>query len=204
MTKLRAEISVSLDGYVAGPDDSVEQGLGEGGEALHEWIYGLASWRERHGMEGGESSPDAEVLEESFANAGAVLIGRRMFDFGEPHWGEDPPFHMPVFVLTHRVREPLERTGGTTYTFVDGVERAVSLAREAAGSKDVSVGGGAQAIRQVLQAGLLDELHLHVVPILLGGGVSLFDGLSAGDAAFEQVRVLEGSGVTHVLLRATR
>jgi len=204
MTLVKADISMSLDGYVAGPDDSPEQGLGAGGEQLHEWVYGLASWRERHGMEGGEQSADAELLEEAFASVGAVLMGRRMFDLAERPWGDDPPFHVPVFVVTHHPRETIAKEGGTSFAFVgDGIERALELAREAAGSADVSVAGGADVIRQLLSAGLLDELQVHVVPILLGGGVRLFEGLGQ-EVRFEQTRAIASDGVTHLKLRVRR
>lgn len=204
MTKVKADISMSLDGYVAGPHDGPEQPLGEAGERLHAWLYGLSSWRERHGREGGETGVDADVLEEAFATVGAIVMGRRMFDLGEPHWGEDPPFEVPVFVVTHERREAVVR-GATTFVFVsDGIEHALEMAREAAGERDVSVAGGADTIRQLLGAGLLDELQVHVVPVLLGGGASLFEGLGPEDVAFEQVRGIASDGVTHLLLRAVR
>jgi len=204
MTQVKADISMSLDGCVAGPDDNPGQGLGVGGEQLHEWVVGLASWRERHGMEGGEKSADGAVLEEAFATTGAILMGRRMFDLAERPWGDDPPFRMPVFVVTHHPRETIVKDGGTSFTFVgDGIERALELAREAAGSADVSVAGGADVIRQLLSAGLLDELQVHVVPILLGGGVRLFEGLGQ-DVRFEQTRAIASPGVTHLKLRVVR
>jgi dihydrofolate reductase len=143
MASVVAEITVSLDGFVAGPNDGPELGLGEGGEQLHEWVFGLKSWREPHGLEGGETGPDADLLEESFNRAGAIIVGRRMFDNARG-WGEEPPFRRPVFVLTHEDREPEEKQGGTTFTFVNGVENALEQARVAAGGKDVSIGGGAQ------------------------------------------------------------
>jgi dihydrofolate reductase len=205
MSKVKADISMSLDGFVTGPHDDLDTPLGEGGERLHEWLFGLASWRARHGHEGGEQSVDADVLEEAFARTGAVLMGRRMFDLGERPWGDEPPFRMPVFVVTHQPREPLVKDGGTSFTFVtDGIERALALAREAAGERDVSVAGGADVIRQVIAAGLLDEIQLHVVPVLMGGGVRLFEGLDPADARFEQVRGIASPGVTHLLLRLVR
>lgn len=205
MTKVKADISMSLDGFVTGPGDSVEQPLGEGGEQLHEWVVGLASWRERHGYEGGERGTDADVLEEAFAGVGAILMGRRMFDHGEGPWGDEPPFRMPVFVLTHEPRETLVKQGGTSFTFVtEGIERGLELAREAAGDADVSVAGGADVIRQLLVAGLLDEIQVHVVPLLMGGGVQLFEGLGPGEASFEQIRAIASPAVTHLLLRVVR
>jgi dihydrofolate reductase len=203
MTKVKVDISVSIDGYVAGPDDSPEQPLGRGGEALHDWIVATKGWRERHGHEGGSAGVDSEVAKEAPAGAGAIVMGRRMFDLGEPHWGEDPPFRMPVFVVTHKPSEAIVR-GETTYAFVTGgPEGAVELARKAAGDGDVLVAGGGDVARQLVRAGAIDELHLHVVPVLLGGGSSLFDGLGP-EVRFEQMRALAGEGVTHLYLRVVR
>jgi dihydrofolate reductase len=151
--RVRADISVSLDGFVTGPNDSVELGLGEGGERLHEWIVDLASWREAHGMEGGKGGQDSDVIEEAIQNVGAVLMGRRMFDHGEAPWGDEPPFRVPVFVVTHRPHDPIEKKGGTTFTFVDGVDSALDQAQAAAGEKDISVAGGANVIQQLIEAG---------------------------------------------------
>lgn len=204
MTKVKVDISVSLDGYVAGPDDGPEQPLGRGGEALHEWVIATAGWRERHGYEGGTSGVDSEMLEEAFAGVRAIVMGRRMFGLGEPYWGDDPPFRMPVFVVTHEQREAIVR-GETTFAFVTGgADGALELARKAAGDGDVSVGGGAEVIRQLLSARAVDEATLHVVPMLLGGGASLFEGLDPEAVRFEQVRAVEGAGVTHLKLRAVR
>lgn len=201
---VKVDISISLDGYVAGPDDGPEQPLGRGGEALHEWVIATESWRERHGYEGGTTGVDSELMSAAFAGVGATVIGRRMFDLGEPYWGEDPPFRMPVFVVTHERREAVAR-GETTFVFVkSGPDGALDLAREAAGDGDVAVGGGAEVIRQLLNARLVDELQLHVVPLLLGGGASLFAGLDPEAVRFEQVRAVEGSGVTHLQLRVLR
>jgi dihydrofolate reductase len=205
MGKISAEISISLDGYIAGPNDSVDNGLGDGGERLHEWVVRLKSWREAHGYEGGESGPDDERFAESVAKVGAAVIGRRMFDHAEGPWGEEPPFHHPVFVLTHRPREPLVKEGGTTFTFVtDGIESALAGAREAAGEKDVAIGGGGQAIQQFLAAGLLDELQLHLIPIFLGGGVSLFDRLGPRDPELECTEAIASPGVTHLKYRIVK
>jgi dihydrofolate reductase len=199
MASVVAEITVSLDGFVAGPNDGPELGLGEGGEQLHEWVFGLKSWREPHGLEGGETGPDADLLEESFNRAGAIIVGRRMFDNARG-WGEEPPFRRPVFVLTHEDREPEEKQGGTTFTFVNGVENALEQARVAAGGKDVSIGGGAQTIQQFLAAGLLEELLLHVSPLLLGGGVRLFEGVGP-EVQLEQTEVISSPAVTHLRFR---
>lgn len=201
MTKVKVDISVSLDGYVAGPDDSHEQPLGRGGEALHEWVVATKSWRERHGYEGGSTGVDSDMAETMAAGVTVIVMGRRMFDLGAPYWGEDPPFRMPVFVVTNRPQEAIVR-GETTFAFVTGgPEGALDRAREAAGDGDVAVAGGAEVSRQLLAAGLVDELHLHVVPVLLGGGASLFEGLDPAQVRFEQVRALAGGGVTHLLLR---
>jgi dihydrofolate reductase len=200
---VKVDISVSLDGYAAGPDDGPEQPLGRGGAALHEWVTATASWRGRHGYEGGTGGVDSEVTAEAFDGVRAFVMGRRMFDLGEPYWGDDPPFRMPVFVVTHEPREAVVR-GETTFAFVTGgPDGALDLAREAAGDGDVSVAGGADVIRQLLRAGLVDRVTLHVVPLLLGGGASPFEGVGP-DVRFEQVRALAGEGVTHLQLRVVR
>jgi len=199
MPKVAADISTSLDGFVAGPNDGPDNGLGDGGDRLHQWLYDLGSWRERHGLEGGEAGRDAEVLEETFATTGAIVLGKRMFDNARG-WGEEPPFHMPVFVLTHDTRDPLEKDGGTTFTFVEGIENAVEQARAAAGDQDVSIGGGASVIQQCIGAGLLDELQIHLVPVLLGGGVLLF-GPNTRPAELECTRVIDSPAVTHLRFR---
>ena len=210
MAMLKFQISVSLDGFVAGPNQSVEEPLGEGGEALHEWAFALEAWRRPHGREGGEQNVSGELFEEASGNVGAVLMGRNMFGGGPGPWGEDPwtgwwgddpPFHVPVFVLTHHEREPLEMEGGTTFHFVtEGIEAALERATAVAGGKDVAIGGGAQAIQQYIAAGLVDEMWVHVVPILLGAGTRLFDETTAG-ASFEQVRAVEAPGLVHLVYR---
>jgi dihydrofolate reductase len=212
MTRVTLDISTSLDGFIAGPNPTIEEPLGEGGERLHEWAVGLATFQERHGRGGGERNADDDVLAETMDAAGAVIIGRRMFSGGEGPWeddpvadgwwGDDPPFHVPVFILTHHAREPVTKKGGTTFTFVtEGIERALELAREAAGGKNVAIGGGATVFQQYLGAGLLDEIQLHVVPLLLGGGVRLFDGLQGVDPKLEVARVIDSPSVTHVKYR---
>ena len=204
MSKVFVDITTSLDGFVAGPNDSPELGLGEGGERLHEWVYGLKSWREPHGLEGGEVNRDSEILEEAFQRVGAVVLGKRMFENAK-EWGDEPPFHVPVFVLTHERREPLEKKGGTTFTFVgDGIESAVEKAREAAGDKDVSVAGGANTVQQALGAGLVDEMQVHIAPLLLGGGVRLFDNLDPQRVQLEMDRVVESPAVTHLRFRVVK
>lgn len=210
MPMLRFEISMSLDGYVAGPNQSEENPLGEGGEELHEWVLKLAAWRESHGYEGGEVNASTPLVEESQQGVGAVIMGRGMFGGGpgpwgddpwQGWWGEEPPFKMPVFVLTHHEREPLT-LGKTTFTFVtDGIEPALAQAREAAGEQDVAIGGGGEAARQYLAAGLIDQMQLNVVPILLGAGTRLFeDGAGAG-RDLEPILVLDTPEVTHLRYR---
>jgi dihydrofolate reductase len=208
MAKVFLDISVSLDGFVAGPNQTLEQPLGEGGERLHEWITKLASWRAEHGLEGGERGPDDEVVAETVNRAGAVVMGRRMFSSGsgpwesdpkaDGWWGDDPPFHAPVFILTHHARDPVPKQGGTTYTFVtDGIEAALEAARGAAGGKDVQIAGGANVVQQSIRAGLLDEFQLHVVPVLLGDGVRLLDNLGS-QVELEPTRLIQSPAVTHV------
>jgi dihydrofolate reductase len=203
VAKVSFDITTSLDGFVAGPNDGLEHPLGEGGEKLHEWVYGLASWREPHGLEGGETGRDSEVLEEAMRNVGAIIIGRRMFDLARG-WGDEPPFHMPVFVLTHEAREALPKEGGTTFTFVtEGIEDALEQARAAAGDKDVAIGGGANTIQQFLSAGLIDEFQLHIAPMLLGGGVRLFE-QAPTNLTVENTRVIESPRVTHLKYRVVK
>ena len=212
MSKTRAYISVSLDGYVAGPNETMEEPLGQHGERLHDWVTVLRSWRELQGMEGGEENVSSAVVADDNANVGAEIMGRGKFgppsrgDWGDEPWqgwwGDDPPFHKPVFVLTHHAREPLTLSD-TTFTFVtDGIQAAHDLARDAAGGRDVLIGGGARTINQFLAAGLLDELDLHVVPIVLGGGARLFDGLGP-EVKLELARVIDAPGVTHLRYRVT-
>jgi dihydrofolate reductase len=209
MGRFFLEISMSLDGFVAGPNITLEEPLGEGGEGLHEWIFPLASWREPHGLEGGETGSDDDLVRERLARVGSVIMGRRMFSGGQgpwaddPNadawWGDDPPFHVPVFVLTHHEREPVEKEGGTTFHFViDGIESALERARAAAGDQDIQLAGGASVAQQYLSAGLLDELNIHVVPTLLGGGVSLFGELGPDAPGLKLTKVVESPLVTHL------
>ena len=198
MGKVTADISMSLDGFIAGPNDRPGNGLGDGGERLHQWVYDLASWRQPHGLSGGETNRDSEILEEAFENVGAIVLGRRMFDNAEG-WGDEPPFHVPVFVLTHEAREKLVKQGGTTFTFVtDGIESVLAQARTAAGDKNVAIGGGANTIQQFIAAGLLDELQIHLVPVLLGDGIRLFEQLGGEPIELEGTRVVASPDVTHL------
>jgi dihydrofolate reductase len=213
MSKLVLEISMSLDGYVAGPNATLDDPLGKDGERLHDWIVGLDAWREAHGLEGGDRTRDSEVVEESRARTGAVIMGRKMYSGGagpwadDPNaggwWGDDPPFHVPVYVLTHHAREP-ETKGDTTIMFLSDAEEALARARESAGDKDVHIGGGANVAQQYLAAGLVDEIDLHIAPVLLGDGVRLFDGLGANPPKVELVRTIESPAVTHLRYRVAR
>jgi dihydrofolate reductase len=202
-------MSVSLDGFGAGPARTIEDPLGKGGMELHEWAFRLAAWREPHGLEGGEVDADSEMVEKNLAATGAVVMGRKMFSGGQgpwendPNangwWGEEPPFHKPVFVVTHHERGPLE-LGETTFMFVtEGVEAAVERAHAAADAKDVHVSGGADVIQQCIQAGLVDVLELHVVPIFLGDGRRLLEGLDP--ARLEVERVIAAPRATHIRYR---
>jgi dihydrofolate reductase len=212
MSKLRCHISISLDGFAAGPNQSEENPLGERGERLHEWAFALGIWRESHARQGGEVNESTRIMEETLENVGAGVMGRNMFgpvgggDWGDGQWkgwwGDDPPYHNDVFILTHYPRDPVEMEGGTTFHFVtDGIERALELAREAANGRDVRLWGGAQAIQQYMAAGLLDELELHVVPVLLGDGERLFENLGRADVRLDQMRAVEAPGVTHLKYR---
>jgi len=213
MTTVFAGIATSLDGYVAGPNPTLEEPLGERGESLHDWVFGLEVWRGPHGLDGGTTTASSAVVEERIERTGAVVMGRRMYSNGEGAWqddpkadgwwGDDPPFHVPVYVVTHHAREPLPKEGGTTFTFVtDGVESALAQAREAAGEKDVAIAGGASVIQQVLAAGELDELQVDLAPILLGGGTPLFG--SGVDGNVELDSVVDAPGVTHLRYRVLR
>ena len=209
---LRFNLSMSLDGFIAGPNPSEQHPLGEGGMQLHEWAFELAAWRAPHGRDGGEVNASTEVVQRSLANVGATIMGRKMFGGGpgpwtEPQWqgwwGDDPPFHVPVFVLTHHPREPLHKRGGTTFHFVDGIDAALAGAREAAGGRDVALAGGASLAQQLLRAGQVDQFCVSVVPVLLGGGTRLFDDVGP-DVGFAQVDVVPAPGVVHLTYRAVR
>jgi dihydrofolate reductase len=213
VARLRFQISMSLDGFIAGPNQSEEDPLGEGGTQLHEWAFELAAWREPHGQDGGEVNASTRVVEESLENVGATVMGRNMFggegpwgdDPWDGWWGDDPPFHMPVFVVTHHVREPVAKEGGTTFTFVtDGIESALEQAREAADGRDVALGGGANVAQQYLKAGLIDEMQIHVVPVLLGDGARLFDNLGDAKVGLECTGAIEAPGVTHLTYRVVK
>ena len=209
MSRLRFRISMSLDGFVAGPRQGVDNPLGIGGMRLHEWVFPLKVWRATQGLPGGEANESTRVVEESTANVGATVMGRNMFG-GHPGpweakkpwtgwWGANPPFHHPVFVLTHHAREPVELEGGTRFTFVtEGIEVALAQARRAAGGKDVSLAGGAKAAQQYLAAGLVDEMEINLVPTLLGSGERLFDGLGDDLHGLQLARTVATPKVTHL------
>lgn len=211
MARLRLRISMSLDGFVAGPEQSVEHPLGKGGMRLHEWAFPLAIFRQLHGQQGGEVDASSEVIAGSFENVGATVMGRNMFG-GHPGpwnparpwngwWGTNPPFHHPVFVVTHHPREPLVLEGGNSFTFVTGgIEAALEQARRAAGGRDVALGGGASVARQYLVAGLVDEAVLSVVPTLLGRGERLLDGAGDDLHGLELVRTIPARNVVHLVL----
>jgi dihydrofolate reductase len=209
MSKVRFQIAMSLDGFVAGPNQSEENPLGEGGMQLHEWAFELEAWRRPHGQEGGETNASSVVVEEAQENVGAIVMGRNMFGGGPGEWdaddpwngwwGDDPPFHVPVYVVTHHAREPLAMRAGTTFHFVtDGVESAVAQAKEAAGDRDVAIAGGANVIQQCLRAGLVDQMELNVVPVLLHDGERLLDKLDGAGIELEPTRVIEGPSATHM------
>jgi len=208
MSNVTCQISISLDGFVAGPNQTLDNPIGEGGMRLHQWALATDTWNRQHGRTAGERTADSLVAEEVVQGIGAYVMGRNMFGPGRGAWdlgwrgwwGEDPPYHTPVYVLTNHEREPLPMDGGTTFHFVtDGIESALEQARAAAGDNDVSIAGGASTVRQYLAAGLLDELYLHIVPVVLGAGERLLDGV--GDPTLEPVKVVDSPAVTHVKYR---
>jgi dihydrofolate reductase len=196
MGTVYVDISMSLDGFIAEPNDDVDR--------LHDWLYGLKGFREPHGMEGGTTDPDSEVIDEAMNRSGAVIVGRRMYELAGG-WGDNPPFHKPVFVLTHQAREPLVKEGGTTFTFVtDGAASALAHARAVAGDRDISIGGGASTVQQYLGAGLVDEMQIHIVPVLLGAGIRLFEGIGSALVKLETTTVVQSPAVTHLRFRVLR
>jgi dihydrofolate reductase len=215
MAQFTFDISMSLDGFIAGPNPTMDEPLGRGGEQLHDWVFATKAWNASHGREGGEDNADSQMVDRSVRETGATVMGRRMFSGGEgpwetdPNpdawWGDEPPFHHPVFILTKHEREPVTKEGGTTFSFVtDGIEAALEQARAAAGGKNVALGGGANVAQQYLRAGLLDELRIHVAPVLLGGGTRLFDDRGAEIPSLEKVEVVDSPLVTHLTYRVIR
>jgi dihydrofolate reductase len=202
MTVVFVDVGISLDGFIAGPNGRAGNPLGDGGTRIHQWIYPLAAFQSRMGLSDGVTGPDNDVVEAVFVRTGAYVMRRHMFDEGEVGWPEEAPFHAPVFVVTHQRRDPWVRPGGTTFTFVtDGFESALKQARSAAGGRDVRLSGGADLIQQGLQASVVDELTIHVAPVLLGAGVPLFDRATAARTVLQQVRATPGSAVTHLTYR---
>ena len=204
MGRVIATQSVSLDGFSAGVKAGRDNPLGDDGERLHEWMVGLSAWRARHDMEGGDANADADAIDDVFTNLGAVIMGRTMFITGEDPWGDEPPFHVPVFVLQHEPHDPIDKHGGTSFTFVhDGIEHALELAQHVAGENDVLIAGGADTVQQFLSAGLLDELQIDLVPIVLGDGRRFFENLPS-DLRLEPIHVVDGPGATHIRYRLVR
>ncbi|HLX48635.1 MAG TPA: dihydrofolate reductase family protein [Streptosporangiaceae bacterium] len=194
MTKVVLGMTMSLDG-IAGPESADADGM-ELFETIMSWVFPLRSWREQQGMEGGEDSVDSQVWGADFARFGPQIVGRRMFDYGYPNWGENPPFHAPVFVVTHRGQERIDKSGGTSYTFVTGgIEAAVEQARAVADGKDVLLAGGVSTAQQALAAGLVNEVRVHLVPVLAGRGLPLFGAARAG---LRCVDTVQGEGAVHL------
>ncbi len=211
MSKLRVlSFAVSIDGYGAGPNQSLEKPLGVNGPELMDWFFHTRAWRRMHGQPEGETGIDNGVAEQSFAGIGAWILGRNMFgpvrgpwldDRWKGWWGDEPPYHTPVFVLTHHARPPLKMAGGTEFRFVtDGIHAALKQARAAAGGRDVRVGGGPSTIRQYLRAGLIDELHLAIRPVVLGAGEHLLDGIDLRSLGYECTKYVQGERAMHVFL----
>jgi dihydrofolate reductase len=211
MPKLRVHnLAMSVDGYVAGPDQSRDNPLGVGGEGLHEWVFKTRTWRQMVAEDGGEEGLDDDFIAAGDENIGATIMGRNMFgpirgDWGDEEWtgwwGDEPPYHHPVFVLTHHPRDPIPMKGGTTFHFVtDGIESALRQAFDAADGQDVRLGGGASAVQQYLRAGLVDEMHVPIVPILLGGGERLFENVDGVPDGYECVEFVSSPAVAHVRL----
>lgn len=193
MTQVYCHISMSLDGFITGPNEGVGNGMGDGGERLHDWMFDA------------RTDADAKIDDGFSARTGAILIGKRMFDMGVEPWGDPPPFERPVFVITHEDREPMPMKGGTTYNFVTGgIEAGLEEAKAAAGERDVGIWGGAHIIREYLEAGLLDEMQIHVIPVILGGGVRLFEGLDRQGIELEKTRAIDTPRATHLQYRVLR
>ncbi|WP_205600683.1 dihydrofolate reductase family protein [Gracilibacillus sp. YIM 98692] len=198
-------ISVSLDGFVAGVNDSPDNPLGDRGDMLHQWVYQLESWRKQHHLQGGDRNLDSKIIEEQAKRTGAVVMGHRMFQHGEKFWGEHPPFHVPVFVVTHYFRESERKEGGTSYHFVtDGLQTAIEKARIEAGTLDVAIAGGADVIQQAIKEKLLDECQLHIAPVFLGDGVRLFEGIDEFESNWKPVDVKASPTVTHITYQIRR
>jgi dihydrofolate reductase len=200
MGKVKSQISMSLDGYIAGVNDATpEHPIGYHGELLHEWVYNLASWRELHGLEGGEINPTSDLMISEQVDCGVVIMGRRMFDNGFESWGDEPPFKTPVIVVTHEGRASIDKAGGTTFHFMNGdIASVINYARTLADDKDIAIAGGADIIQQALNVGLLDELWINLVPVLIGGGIRLFDIVENTPIKMKYEQVFVGNGVVHL------
>jgi dihydrofolate reductase len=202
MSKVIVGLSTSIDGIASGTGEHDFMAVHE---AVLGWLFNLRSWRAAQGLEGGEDTAESKLWGEEFGRIGAQLTGRRMFDFSEPYWGDNPPFHAPVYVVTHRPAQRIEKQGGTSYTFVTGgIAAAIDQAREAAGGKDVLIAGGLSIAQQALAAGLVDEISLHIAPVLLGSGARLFDNVGAAPIRLTLLAELQGDGATHVRYRVGR
>ena len=205
MSKVIVDMGMSLEGFIAGPNAGPQNNLGDGGTRIHRWVYVLEAWRASQGLRGGTTNTDNEIVKEAFTRVGAYVMGRQMFDEGEVGWPDPPPFGAPVFILTHHGREPWIRQGGTTFAFVtDGIESALEQARAAAGYKDVRIAGGADTVQQFLEAGLVDEVQIHLAPVLLGGGVRLFERIDPEHVELEKTRVIDSPRVTHLAYRIVK
>lgn len=218
MTIVTAQMTISLDGYYAGPRATgiephdvtawMQSPEAQGFMRITQWIHGALAWRERHGLDGGTHNTNSEIIDETFNATGAYVIGRRMADGGEVGWGDEPPFHAPVFVVTNRPRPTLVKQGGTSFTYVtDGIANAIDQARQAAGNRNVAIGGGGNLLNAAIRAGLVDELELHVAPVLLGTGMRLFEPADPTQQAGDPIeltptRVIHTDDVTHIRYRA--
>jgi dihydrofolate reductase len=212
MSQVRVQsFGVSLDGFAAGPNQGLQNPLGERGPEIMEWFFATRAWRAMHGQEGGETGVDNRMAEQGFENIGAWILGRNMFgpvrgpwpdESWKGWWGEEPPYHVPAFVLTHHARAPIEMKGGTTFHFVtDGIESALRKAKAAANGRDVRIGGGVATIRQFLQARLIDEMHLVFRPILMGTGENLFAGIDLRTLGYEVAESVKGERALHIIVR---
>lgn len=215
MSKLRVSaFGLSIDGFGAGPDQSLDNPLGVGGMGLHNWFFPTRTFQKMHGGGDGTTGVDDDFAAEAMANLGAWILGRNMFgpirgpwpdENWKGWWGDEPPYHVPVFVLTHHPRPPLVMTGGTTFHFVtEGIHEALKRAKEAAGAKDIRIGGGSATIRQYLRAGLIDEMHLAISPVVLGSGESLFEGIDLLAYGFQCTRHVTTPSAMHVVMSKTR
>ena len=206
MSKVFVDVGISLDGYIAGPNIGPQNPIGDGGLAIHDWMFIQKSFREHLGMEGGDdNNKDNDLIEEVFNRIGANIMGSHMFEEGEASWPEDAPFHSPVYVLTHKKREPWKRKGGTTFYFTnEPIEKVLEKAKKDAGQKDVRISGGADTIQQYLNAGLVDEFGIHLAPLILGKGIKLFDKIDKEKFSLQVSDVIDSSLVTHLFYEVVK